>query len=94
MEASTTDQLRLVDVLVAERGASRSGSERDELMTADELADRLRMTRAWVYAETRLDHIPHLRLGRRVRYRRSTIEGWIATLEVGPEADDRRRVIR
>ena len=89
MKASTPGQLRLVDRLATERDAPRSGSERDELMTADELADRLRMTRAWVYAETRLDHIPHLRLGRRVRYRRSTIEGWIATLEVGPDAGSR-----
>jgi hypothetical protein len=48
-------------------------------MTAEELAERLRMT--GVYSETRPDHIPHLRLGRYFRYRRSTIESWIAQLE-------------
>lgn len=29
------------------------------------------VTRAWVYAETRRNVIPHLRLGRYVRYRRA-----------------------
>lgn len=57
------------------------GSERDELLTAEEVADRLRMTRAWVYAETRADNIPHLRLGRFIRYRRSAIEDWIVRME-------------
>jgi hypothetical protein len=53
---------------------------RDELgdgrehMTADKLARRLHVTLAWVYAETRARRIPHLRLGRYVWYRRSTIE--------------------
>jgi len=45
-------------------------------MTADELARRLRMTPAWVYNETRAGRIPHLKLRRYVRYRRSTIAAW------------------
>jgi excisionase family DNA binding protein len=47
-----------------------------EYMTADELARRLRMTPAWVYNETRAGRIPHLKLRRYVRYRRSTIAAW------------------
>jgi excisionase family DNA binding protein len=71
------------DVTDADRDAvavSRR-SERDELMTADEVAARLRMTKAWVYAETRMDRIPHLRLGRYFRYRRTAIETWLVGLE-------------
>jgi hypothetical protein len=39
-----------------------------------------------VYAETRRDAIPHLRLGRYVRYRRGAIEAWMRTVERGPGA--------
>jgi excisionase family DNA binding protein len=52
-------------------------------MTAEELAVRLHVTLAWVYAETRAGRIPHLRLGRYVRYRRSTIAAWEREKEAG-----------
>ena len=52
-------------------------------MTAEELAVRLHVTLAWVYAETRAGRIPHLRLGRYVRYRRSTILAWEREKEEG-----------
>jgi excisionase family DNA binding protein len=58
----------------------------DEVITADEVAALLRMTPAWVYSETRRNRIPHMRLGRYFRYRRSTIEAWMAELEAGPES--------
>jgi excisionase family DNA binding protein len=53
----------------------------DPLLTADEVADLLRVTRGWVYSETRARRIPHVRLGRYVRYRRSAVEAWVAELE-------------
>jgi len=52
-----------------------------EYMTADELARRLRMTPAWIYTETRAGRIPHVRLRRYVRYRRSTIAEWLGEAE-------------
>jgi excisionase family DNA binding protein len=52
-------------------------------MTADELAQRLRVSTAWVYAETRAGRIPHIRLRRYVRYRRSTIAAWERERERG-----------
>ena len=52
-----------------------------EIITASEVAALLRMTPAWVYAETRRNRIPHMRLGRYFRYRRSTIEAWMGELE-------------
>jgi excisionase family DNA binding protein len=56
----------------------------DKLLTADDVADLMRVTRAWVYAETRRNAIPHLRLGRYVRYRREAIEAWMARIERRP----------
>jgi excisionase family DNA binding protein len=52
-----------------------------ELLTADEVARWLRMTPAWVYAQTRANNIPHVPLGRYVRYRRSAVKAWMAAIE-------------
>ena len=57
----------------------------DDLLTAAEVAALLRMTPAWVYEETRRNRIPHMRLGRYFRYRRSTIDAWMSQLETGPD---------
>ncbi len=56
----------------------------DQLLTADDVADLMRVTRAWVYAQTRRNALPHLRLGRYVRYRRSAIEAWMQAVERQP----------
>jgi len=53
----------------------------EEVMTAREVAVLLRVTPGWIYAATRRNEIPHVRLGRYVRYRRSAIEVWMATIE-------------
>jgi excisionase family DNA binding protein len=53
----------------------------DPLLTADEVAALLRVSKAWVYSETRKKRIPHVPLGRYVRYRRSAVIEWIAALE-------------
>ncbi len=45
------------------------------------------MTPAWVYAETRSNRIPHMRLGRYFRYRRSTIDAWMNELERDSNGD-------
>jgi len=65
-------------------------TDRDQLLTADDVADLMRVTRAWVYAETRRNALPHLRLGRYLRYRRSAIEAWMRTVERGPAAPTAR----
>jgi excisionase family DNA binding protein len=61
--------------------SSVPGPRGDPLLTADEVAELLRVTRAWVYSETRARRIPHVRLGRYVRYRRAAVETWVADLE-------------
>jgi excisionase family DNA binding protein len=55
----------------------------DPLMTAGEVALLLRVTKAWVYTQTRARRIPHVSLGRYVRYRRSAVLGWIEEMERG-----------
>ena len=51
------------------------------LLTADEVAAVLRVSKAWVYAQTRAGRIPHVRLGRYVRYRLQAIESWVEDVE-------------
>jgi excisionase family DNA binding protein len=64
---------------VALPGEHRFGT--DPLLTADEVAAMLQVTKAWVYAQTRARRIPHVPLGRYVRYRRSAVLQWISELE-------------
>jgi excisionase family DNA binding protein len=61
--------------------AAESSSPPDSLLTAEEVAALLQVTCSWVYAETRKRRIPHLRLGRYVRYRRSALEHWMDDVE-------------
>jgi excisionase family DNA binding protein len=68
-----------------ELGSEDSHMPADDLLTAAEVAALLRMTPAWVYEETRRNRIPHMRLGRYFRYRRSTIDAWMSQLETGPD---------
>jgi excisionase family DNA binding protein len=53
----------------------------DPLLTAEEVAGLLQVSTAWVYAQTRAKRMPHVPLGRYVRYRRSAVLEWIAALE-------------
>jgi excisionase family DNA binding protein len=53
------------------------------LIAAEEVADLLGMSRDWVYAEVRAGRIPHIRLGRYVRFRRESIEAWLLEAERG-----------
>ncbi len=57
-------------------------SAADTLLTAEEVAALLQVTCAWVYAQTRRHRIPHLRLGRYVRYRREALDAWMRQVEM------------
>ena len=59
----------------------RAATDDGPLLVAAEVAELLRVTRAWVYAETRAGRLPHVRLGRYVRYRRSAITRWLERAE-------------
>lgn len=51
------------------------------LLTADEVAERLGVTRDWVWAQARAGRIPHVRLGRYRRFREEALEAWLDGLE-------------
>jgi excisionase family DNA binding protein len=51
------------------------------LLTADQVAADLGVSKDWIYAEVRAGRIPHVRLGRNVRFRADSIDQWIAELE-------------
>jgi excisionase family DNA binding protein len=56
-----------------------------EWLTAAELAERLKVKKSWIYAETRAGRIPFVELGPRYRrYRWEAIEQWMSELERGP----------
>lgn len=59
----------------------RHNSDDGPLLIAAEVAELLRVTQAWVYAETRAGRLPHVRLGRYVRYRRGAITAWLEGAE-------------
>jgi excisionase family DNA binding protein len=51
------------------------------LLTAQEVAERLGVSKDWVWAQARAGAIPHVRLGRYRRFRTEAIEAWIVELE-------------
>ena len=51
------------------------------LLTADEVAERLGVTKDWVWGQARAGRIPHVRLGRYRRFREESIEAWLKQLE-------------
>lgn len=64
-----------------------SSEKTTELLTAQELAERLRVPESWVRARTRgraFDRLPVVRLGRYTRFRWSAVESWLAQREEQP----------
>jgi excisionase family DNA binding protein len=47
------------------------------LLTAEEVAEMLGVTTAWIYGQSRTGRIPTVKLGRYYRYRLEAIEAWI-----------------
>jgi excisionase family DNA binding protein len=55
----------------------------DKLLTADEVAELLKVNTEWVWAQARAGRIPHVCLGRYRRFRESALEAWLLDLETG-----------
>lgn len=51
------------------------------LLEAEDVARYMGMTTDWVYREVRAGRLPHIRLGRYVRFRRESIEAWLRSRE-------------
>jgi excisionase family DNA binding protein len=54
----------------------------DRLLTAAEVAEMLVLPERWVRDASREGRIPHVRLGRYVRFRREAVLEWIEVQEV------------
>jgi excisionase family DNA binding protein len=55
----------------------------DRLLTAIDVAELLSVPVSWVREHTRSGRIPHVQLGRYVRYREETLVSWVAEQEAG-----------
>ncbi len=51
-----------------------------QLLTAEDVAAMLGMGTDWIYAQVRANRIPHVKLGRYVRFRAESIEQWLGEL--------------
>lgn len=53
------------------------------LLEADDVAAYLGMRTDWVCREVRAGRLPHIRLGRAIRFRQESIDAWIRANEQG-----------
>jgi excisionase family DNA binding protein len=53
------------------------------LLTVDDVAERLGVTKDWVWARARAGRIPHVQSGRYRRFREEALEQWLDELERG-----------
>ncbi|MFB3882563.1 MAG: helix-turn-helix domain-containing protein [Armatimonadota bacterium] len=56
-------------------------------MTAEELADYLRLDRQTIYRKFRRGELPGVRIGRAIRFKRDVVDSWLRVMssEWGPE---------
>jgi excisionase family DNA binding protein len=57
------------------------------LLNAEQAAELLNVPASWVLAEARADRIPHVRLGRYVRFDADELRAWWETRRRGPWRD-------
>jgi excisionase family DNA binding protein len=55
----------------------------DRLLSAAEVAELFSVPTSWVREQTRSGDIPHLRLGRYVRYEREEVLAWLTDQRAG-----------
>lgn len=60
------------------RGGDRPN---DRLLRAEDVAEMLGVPKSWVYAQSRANLIPTVRLGRYYRYRAEAIRSWVEAQE-------------
>ena len=61
----------------------RAPAESEALLTVHEVAELLRVPVSWVYERTRqrgMNRLPHLKVGKYVRFRLSEVEEYLETL--------------
>jgi excisionase family DNA binding protein len=63
----------------------------DALIDARGAAELLGVPSTWILAEARCNRVPHVRLGRYVRFRREALLRWVLELERGPRRNGSAR---
>ncbi len=56
------------------------------LLTVEEVAEMLRVSKSWIYARTRrrgLEQLPHLKVGKYLRFEESAVREFLERLKVG-----------
>lgn len=61
-----------------------TGRTVEPLLDAGQAAELLNVPKSWVLAEARAARIPHIRLGRYVRFQGSQLQSWWQEREQGP----------
>lgn len=79
--ALTPEQLEVLADSVAQKVVTAS---RPRLVDADAIADMLGVEDSWVLAQARKDLIPHVRLGRYVRFEPDAVVAWWRDRASGP----------
>ena len=59
---------QLLRRIVREEVQTLQNGKAEELLTPEELAERLKVPRSWVYEQSRLGKIPTHRIGRYIRF--------------------------
>ena len=52
-----------------------------KLLTVEQVAERLGVTKDWVWAQARAGLIPHVQLGRYRRFREEALDQWLSERE-------------
>ncbi len=53
----------------------------EELLTIDELSDKLKVSKSTVYRWVHYDFIPHIKLGGAVRFKEKSVDKWLRDRE-------------
>jgi len=54
----------------------------DRLYDVQELAEYLSVSTQWIYERVQLKEIPHIKVGKHVRFKKSDIDHWLDSLKV------------
>ena len=79
IQAMATALLELLKPLIASTG--KSGD--DDILDVQGLADYLKVKKQWVYERVHYNTIPHYKVGKYPRFRKSEIDQWLQTMERG-----------
>jgi excisionase family DNA binding protein len=84
MQISLGSPTEQIHVAVPEVPCAVSGAE--SLLTVRDVAEFLRVPASWVYERTRrrgTDRLPHVKVGKYLRFRLSDLEAYVETLRRG-----------